>query len=176
MPPRTPLGSISGNERRWKDLTPYQRGLIIGKFKCGLTPREVAANLEIPLQTVRDTIKFHPERTDGQSNARSGRPQISTQVNVRNVLRLVRRLPKITYDGIRKELQLSFSNDTIKRILQRNGITNWRAKRRPALTPEAVRKRLKWAKAHLDWTVAQWVKIIFSDECSIEHGKGGLRV
>src|SRR2546423_12518445 len=75
MPPRTPLGSISGNERRWKDLTPYQRGLIIGKFECGFTPTEVAADLKIPLQTIRDTIKFHPERTDGQSKTRS-RPRL----------------------------------------------------------------------------------------------------
>ena len=150
MPLRTPLRSISGNERRFKDLTPYQRGLIIGKFECGLTPTEVAADLDIPVSTIRDTIKFHPERTDGQSKARFGRPRISTQVDVRNVLRLVRRLPKITYDGIRRELQLTFSNDTLKRILQRNGITNWRAKRRPALTSEVVQKRLEWAKAHLN--------------------------
>src|SRR5436190_17398945 len=106
MPLRTALRSISGHERRFKDLIPYQRDLIIGKFECGLTPTKVAADLDIPVSTIRDTIKFHPEHRDGQSKARSGRPRISTQIDVQNVLRLIRRLPKITYDSIRRELQL----------------------------------------------------------------------
>jgi len=32
-----------------------------------------------------------------------------------------------------------------------------------------VEKRYKWAKEHLKWTEANWRKIGWSDECSVEQ-------
>lgn len=119
---------------------------------------------------------MQPHRTDGKSLSKSGRHRISTIIDVRNILRLVRATPKIIYKKIRKELDITFSNDTLKRILERKGIKNWRCKRRPLLTPDVVYKRYQWAKEHINWTEEQWSKIIFSDECSLERGSGGARV
>jgi hypothetical protein len=175
MPPRAPLDAISGNARRPIDLTPFQRGQISGKASAGIIPAQISRDLEIPDQTIRDTITLEPERINGKSKPKYGRHRISTSLDVRNVLRLVRSTPKITYKKIRKELNITFSNDTLKRILERKGIKNWRCKRRPLLTPEVVRKRYQWAKDHVNWTLEQWSKCIFSDECSLERGSGGAR-
>jgi hypothetical protein len=40
------------------------------------------------------------------------------------------------------------------------------------LTDEYAKKRLEWAQTHRDWTYAEWSKVIWSDESSIEIGKG----
>ena len=39
-----------------------------------------------------------------------------------------------------------------------------------------VKKRLQWAKIHMNWTLDQWCTVIFSDECSLERGSGGQRI
>lgn len=37
---------------------------------------------------------------------------------------------------------------------------------------EHAKKRLEWALSHRDWSIEQWRQIIWSDECSVELGKG----
>jgi len=64
------------------------------------------------------------------------------------------------------------STKTVQRILDRNGILRWRAKKRPALTKEHVVKRLAWAKARENWTKDDFRNHMWSDECSAERGKG----
>jgi ketohexokinase/beta-glucosidase len=58
---------------------------------------------------------------------------------------------------------------TIKRILLDEGLLHWRARGRPELTEEHARIRLAWALQHRD---EDWSKWVFSDECSVETGKG----
>ena len=48
----------------------------------------------------------------------------------------------------------------------------WRAKQRPALTPEVAVKRLAWAKEWKNWPAEQFYNIMWSDECSAKRGKG----
>jgi hypothetical protein len=50
--------------------------------------------------------------------------------------------------------------------------TKWRAKRRPKLTQAHADVRLAWAQAHLDSELADWMRVMWSDECSVERGKG----
>jgi hypothetical protein len=56
--------------------------------------------------------------------------------------------------------------------LKSSGIANWRSKKRPVLTASHARRRLQWAQQnrHTDWS--RW---LFSDECSVEKGKGKKR-
>jgi hypothetical protein len=46
--PRTVLGQISDNKRRRRELTPYLRGLIIGKHEAGNLGALIARELNIP--------------------------------------------------------------------------------------------------------------------------------
>jgi len=90
----------------------------------------------------------------------------------RHILRFVRASPKATYKELQKGIDREISKSTYYRILKKYNITNWRAKKRPALTPAVAKLRLKWAKQHVMWTQEQWSKVIWSDECSVERGTG----
>ena len=47
-PPRTPLGQISAKNRRpGTELSPYQRGQIIGLSATGISQRKIAAQLSL---------------------------------------------------------------------------------------------------------------------------------
>lgn len=91
----------------------------------------------------------------------------------RRVVRLVIPHPKITYKQIRRDVQISSSDSTLKRILECAGITNWRAKERPFLHP-------MWPKGAYggrtaEWALEQWRLVIWMDECSLGRGRGGQK-
>ena len=169
---RTPLGPHSGNSRRGPELTPYQRGKIIGAASLGRTPTQIAEVENWPISTIKSTIELDPERNDGQSKSRSGRPKLYNDRDERSILRQVRLFPKCTYADVRNACAITLCDSTLKTILKKFGITNWRAKRRPELTEEVAAKRLAWCLVRKDWTVDEWIKYMWSDECSAERGAG----
>ena len=44
------------------------------------------------------------------------------------------------------------------------------AVKKPGLSAENIRKRLDWAIKYKDWTIEDWKKVIWSDECSVWIG------
>ena len=170
--PRRPLGPVSGNSIRKKELTPYKRGQIVGAAQLGASNVEIAVTLNTPESTVRSTLRADIQRLNGESIRRSGRPKTWNDYYVRRLVRLVRAQPKLTYTQVRKELGWTYSDSTLKRMLEPSGIRNWRAKRRPHLTEIHAQKRYDWCKARLNWTLAEWRQYMWSDECSAERGKG----
>jgi hypothetical protein len=72
---------------------------------------------------------------------------------------------------VMKSLDVNYSKSTIKRILAKHYITKWRAAKRPKITPEIATKRLVFARKYLRWR-RRWKRVILSDECSVERGKG----
>ena len=49
---------------------------------------------------------------------------------------------------------------------------HWIAKKRPILSKDHAKARLAWAEVRKNWTLDDWAKVIFTDECSIERGSG----
>ena len=175
--PRTPLGPIDPNRisRRGPELTPYKRGQVIALLKEGYGPTEVASKLDLPRTTVTSTRDADAYRKEGKSRPRPGAPKKATPRIERSLLRHIRLDPKIQYDTLRQLACVDFSNSTIRRILKKYGIAHWLAKKRPKLTSEAASKRLAFALQHRAWTLEQWKKVIWSDECSVERGSGKKR-
>ena len=60
---------------------------------------------------------------------------------------------------------------TVKRVLAKEGIKKWRAKKRPKLTEEQAAARLGWALHYADWTEYDWKQVVWSDECMVEGSK-----
>src|SRR5688572_22658450 len=83
--PRTPMGVISSNIQKRKQLTPFQRGEISAAKKFGHKPAEIAKVLKRPDSTVRTTLKVNPLRNDGETRRRSGRPREYDERDVRKL-------------------------------------------------------------------------------------------
>lgn len=45
-------------------------------------------------------------------------------------------------------------------------------KKRPRLIEDHAKARLAWCIERKDWTIEDWKRVIFSDECSVERGAG----
>jgi hypothetical protein len=178
-PPRTPLGPISGNRVQKTELSPYVRGQIIGQRFQGASLGQIADAFQLEKSTIQYTVEKAIERPEGHSKPRPGQPKVLSDRDERILLRHIRLHPKDTYEQIKKAVDLKnpgsrkyISTTTIKNVCRKHNIAHWKAKKRPALTEKHVETRFAWAKAHKDWTVAQWETWMWSDECSAERGTG----
>ena len=67
--PHAPLTPISGNQPRKSELTPYERGMIMGAQALGHTPTEIGKALYFTKSTVQTTIQRQSERNNGVSKS-----------------------------------------------------------------------------------------------------------
>ena len=139
--PRTPLGTISPKIVRNKELTPYTRGIIVGRSLAGETPTKIAADLQIPRRTIRTTLSATTKREEGVSKPRSGRPVCYTGREKRSILRLARSDPTLTHHQLKQLSHARCSHKTIYRILKDNEITNSVAKK--SVSRQAGKAHLK---------------------------------
>jgi len=125
MPPlRTPLQNKSGNSRRAKDLTPYQRGKIQGQYEEGASLTKISRSYELLISTIFDTIDMDALRDEGHSLYRSGAGLSYTLAEERRILRHIRANPKDTYAQVITACTLGCSKNTVKKILKAHGIQN----------------------------------------------------
>ena len=98
MPPiRTPLGSISGNVQRGRELTPYERGVIIGSYNSGKLPREIELSTKHSRMAVRGTIALETSRTNRASLPQSSRLIVYNDQDQQIMLQHIRLYPKSTF-------------------------------------------------------------------------------
>jgi len=72
-----------------------------------------------------------------------GRPPILTERAHRRLLRAAKKEPKIEYNKLKEEvdMQNQISNRTITRALAEDGLSKWRAARRPKISATTAKKR-----------------------------------
>ena len=175
MPQRPALREISANRPAGHELSVNQRAQIVGAVKCGSKIADTARALNFLPSTVRITVLRDAVRHDNKTQPRNGRPKKATDRDICIIIRYVRINLKHTYRQIRKSLATMLSKNTIKRILEPFNIRKWQCKKRPELSEEVAAKRFTWVKTRENWSSEEWALIIFSDETSVERGKGGQR-
>ena len=161
--PRQPLG----------DLSPGARNRIIGARKYGIPYTWLAVSEKCSPSTARLTVKNALLQPGGLSRPRGRPPSTITERDARAIFRAITRTPKITAVQLRATTVPHVSMKTVYRFLKKSGIQKWRCRKRPVLTDERAAARLQWALLHDNKPLAYWRRWRWSDECSIERGKGG---
>ena len=137
--PRRALAPISGNIPRRKELTCYERGVVVGFAGGGVKASQIATELSLPKSTVQETLSKAPQRPQGISTSRIGRPPKCTIRDERRILRIARIKPRITYRELSFELGLPVSQSMLYRILRKYHIKKWLAKKRPLLIKNSAK-------------------------------------
>lgn len=128
---------------------------------------------EIPISTIRDTIKREQERTNQRSKPRSGAPEKLTDEDKQNLIDLTIQNPHIKYAELRNAVNNKVTIRTIQSMFQQIHKRKWKQRKRPEIQPLNAQKRLTWALKYEYYTPQEWRRILWSDECSVERGKGG---
>ena len=114
---RTLLSTISGNRPRGKELSPYQRGFLVGQAAQGRSYSGIAKAINLHKNTVRNAILNTTIQYNGESRLRSGRSSIATDRDRRHIIHIARVNPRMTYKQLKEELGHNFSKSTVYRIL-----------------------------------------------------------
>lgn len=73
---------------------------------------------------------------------------------------------------LHETVQCYASRTTVQRLFRDLHKRKWRQRERPELLSIHAGKRLDWAREYAHFTATDWGRIIWSDECSVERGKG----
>lgn len=159
--------------RRGPELSPQLRARIceLRSLKWSYT-RIHQKHPEIPLATIGDTCRNEARRLNQASLPRSGAPRVITAEERDSLFEAVTLTPEITYEALRAQECPNAAIRTMKQLLQEMNIRKWIRLKRPALTPEHAGRRLTWAQRYRHFRYIHWRRVRWSDECSIQLGKG----
>ena len=95
------------------------RGKIVGISNGSASESEIQARYGVSRKAVRGSIAQDPQRPEGNSVLRNGRPPVYTLRDEILMLRNLRLFPKSTFNARREDNSLQTSNSTIKCIAQK---------------------------------------------------------
>lgn len=176
MAPRRPLGVISGNKRPRKELTASERGYIRGAKAYNAPTPDLCKQFDCDEGTIRYTVEMAPQRQADKTLERTGRPCTWSERDVRQLVRILRQNPFWKWSQVQAKMTTPYSEHILRSMLQTTHLGHWRAKKRPRLTSQIAKQRLKWAQTRQDWSADDWRGVVFSDECSVERNAGASGV
>lgn len=150
-----------------KNLNNEIRQLILINKNKGKSNRHIARDLGCSEKAVRDTIKRVQATGSVEDRPRTGRPSKTSLRERRMIVRNSLKNRQMTSTQLAAQHNLTgqtLSKRTVQRILNKYGLFGRIARKKPFINAKNRVKRLKWAKKHRNWTVADWSRILWSDE------------
>lgn len=153
-------------------LTAEERGAIIYGHTRGDSARAIARTLGRSKTAVVDIIARYKETGSTEPKSRTGRPPLLNTPDRSRLKTLVtsdieknRRLclSQVTTLWQTREDQV-ISEKTIRRALHKTGLNSCASRNKPLISAVNQQIRLQWALNHQGWKLAQWKKVLFSDE------------
>lgn len=150
------------------NLTDDLKFRVVSAYQAGIRQAEIARQFFLKRSTVCMLIKRYEQRGDVSTKKKSGRPTKVTPRLARTIKKISTENPFLSSSKIKariNEMGLpSVSSRTIRRKLVEANLFSRRPAKKPLLSKKNIRDRLKFAKEHQNWTIAQWKRVCFSDE------------
>ncbi|KAJ5318660.1 hypothetical protein N7476_005080 [Penicillium atrosanguineum] len=158
-------------------LAPYERAKLVELKAIGWSYKDIHERYShIPIGTIKTTISRSRQRGPTEEILpRSGRPKALNDEERTMLLDLIRDDPHIKYDDLLSRLDHKVSRQTLWRFFRGFNKRKWLVLQRPGLSEEYAQKRRAWADRVRDYDSNKWRKIFFSDESTVERGKGARR-
>ena len=149
------------------ELTDAQKGAILA-LRPNNSYAKIEAQLGIPHSTSFSFVTRAQECESIENLPWPGRPRKLSNTTVRYLARNAEVNSRVPLEELRNLTNIDASIQTIRCQLCKKGIRKWRAVKRPFFTPKHAKQHLAWARAHQNWTVDDWKRIIWSDECPVQ--------
>ena len=159
-----------GRRKGSKNLSQGQKEKILDMVRSGLTQGYVADFYGIPKNTVKYLVGRAKRKNEKDRTSKPGRKHKLGPRCQRRLIKYVRDNNKQplfviaarfrTLDGTK------LSKRTIRRYLHKKHIRSYIASSKPFLTMKHIDARLSSRTLRHAWTMQQWSKVAFTDECS----------
>ncbi len=148
------------------------RGKIIAYRSKGSSIRQIASLVGCSPSTVQRTIERFNVTGNLRDRPRSGRKANLTASDDRYILICSKRDRMKSVPILTNEFNSSrdrrVSSSTVRRSLLKSKMFGRVAAKKPLLRRQNVKKRLEFARNHVNWTLEQWSRVLFTDESKFE--------
>ncbi|KAI7942321.1 hypothetical protein MJO28_012348 [Puccinia striiformis f. sp. tritici] len=162
--------SMTRNKGR-KHLTTEQKAKVVGMKASGLTVLQVSRLAELPRSTVDSILMRNRERGTVETTKRPGRPRKTTDRDSRELKDVLESNRKTKLSEVGDMIQTQVCDRTPRKRIRNLGYNSCVAVKKPYVNNKQKKNRLRFAREHSSWTVADWERVIWSDESSFEIGK-----
>jgi hypothetical protein len=97
-----------------------------------------------------------------------GRPKKHSPREIRLIRRKATQNPSFSINRLKIECGVDACHQTMVKILKEYDLQSFVAIKKPLLSINHVRNRLRWGNEHLNMDVHQWKRWTFSDESTVE--------
>lgn len=150
---------------RGKTTPMEQRSSVIALYNAGIKAVHISRQLGLTPCTVSRILAQNRKRGSVAPRKSPGRPK---KTNRREDLRIIAQATANPFatsvDILRNLPNLGITARTIRRRLVDGGLGSYRPCKKPLLSKKNIKARLKFAEEHVNWTVEEWKKVIWSDE------------
>lgn len=158
------------------NTTPARREAMLNLTQTNLYEHEIAAAFKCSTRTIQWVLKKQANLGHVNDLPRSGRPRKIDARGLRSLKHSLDGNRHQTLADITRNLNTSSSTPvaprTVQRALHRDlGMYSRHACKKPFLTNEHKKRRLKWARAAIHYDKDEWHRVIWTDESSVELGK-----
>ena len=138
---RPQLVEITGNRVYNTELTPYQRGMIMGGQLLGHSSGKMKKAFNFLKIIIQYIIEKHGERNNDESKSRSEKLNKFFARDKRLFIKLARKNPRLIYAQLLKKGEVICNYFTVYRIFKKYDLINWMAKKRSFLTKKLIKKK-----------------------------------
>ena len=154
-----------------KELSEFQRGEIIGAWKCNFSVRIIEEVLKYSKSTIQNVISAYKNDGLEKRPSQSGRPIIISERDNHHLIRILNKNRRTNVKELCEDFITSTSTNvssvTLRRHLHKNNIHGRVGAKKSFINAANKIKRLNWAKTRKNW-VNQWENIIWSGESKFE--------
>ena len=147
-------------------MTTADKATLLGLKAAGKTFTFIGEILNVDRRTVSRTFKRIMETKSYARRPGSGRKRKTSDKDDTRIIREVKKNRCISAKDIMKEIpELKVSEWTIRRrINEKSEFASYWQTKKPFISEVNRRRRVEWAKAHLNWSLSDWKKVLWSDE------------
>ncbi len=142
------------------DLSDFERGMVVGARRAGLSISKTADLLELSHTTISRVYREWSKKKISSERQLCERKCLVDVRGLRRMGRLVRDDRNATVTQIpnhyNQRMQNTISEHTTRRTLKQMGYSSIRPHRVPLLSAKHRKRRLQFTQAHQNWTVEDW--------------------
>ena len=150
------------------------RKLIIKDYQSGMSQKDICIKYDLEKSKISRLIKKFITTGCATVSHVGGRPRSTTPRQDSMIIRSVKKDPFKSSTIITKELKLEVSSSTVRRRLIEAKLYSRRPAKKPLISQKNRKRRLLFAKSHLNWTFNDWKKVLFSDESKFNVVSDGM--